>query len=206
MAESDDGFLARWSRRKGGDRAAKDVRDDGGAPAPGDEPGPPAPADEAEIVARLPDIDSLDESSDFSAFLQDGVPEALRRRALRKLWRLNPVFANLDGLNDYDDDFTDAAMVIEGLKTVYQVGKGMLVEDEEAPEAAPDEMAEAPEDPAGAPAAAAETAESGTQAADSAEPPVPDPPSPEDSPRTEGAAARTAKRSARDRRWGGPTI
>jgi len=54
------------------------------------------------------------------------VPERLRRRALRQLWRLNPVLANLDGLNDYDGDFTNAATDAPGVKTAYQVGKGLL--------------------------------------------------------------------------------
>jgi hypothetical protein len=34
----------------------------------------------------------------------------LRQRALRKLWTTNPALAVLDGLNDYDLDYTDAAM------------------------------------------------------------------------------------------------
>jgi hypothetical protein len=33
--------------------------------------------------------------------------------------------ANVDGLVDYGEDFTDAATVIENLQTAYQVGKGM---------------------------------------------------------------------------------
>ena len=57
----------------------------------------------------LPDIESLDEHSDFTVFLKKGVPEALRRQALQRLWRSNPVFANLDGLAEYDEDYSDAA-------------------------------------------------------------------------------------------------
>jgi hypothetical protein len=45
---------------------------------------------------------------------------------MRQLWRLNPVLANLDGLNDYDGDFTNAATDAPGVKTAYQVGKGLL--------------------------------------------------------------------------------
>ena len=52
--------------------------------------------------------------------------QSLRRRAMRQLWRLNPVLANLDGLNDYDGDFTNAATDAPGVKTAYQVGKGLL--------------------------------------------------------------------------------
>jgi hypothetical protein len=54
------------------------------------------------------------------------IPQRLRQRALRKFWTLNPILANVDGLVDYGEDFTDAATVIENLASTYQVGKGML--------------------------------------------------------------------------------
>ena len=137
MTEPDDRFLSRWARLKQEERARPAE-----APAPEtakDVAEQPEELDEearAKLIAELPDIETLEEGSDFTAFLQAGVPEELRRRALRKLWRLNPVFANLDGLNDYDDDFTDAATVVQGLKTLYQVGKGMVTPEEEAAETA----------------------------------------------------------------------
>lgn len=83
---------------------------------------------EPEILEELglPDPDTLSAQDDFSGFMRTAVPEALRRRALRRLWTLNPVLANLDGLVDYADDFTDAATVIPNMQTVYQVGKGMF--------------------------------------------------------------------------------
>lgn len=156
MADSDDDFLKRWSRRKRGQTLEQDPVP--AAPAPAAEAAGDAMAAEAggdlvpseeeaarrqALIEQLPDIETLDDSSDFTAFLQDGVPEELKRRALRRLWRLNPVFANLDGLNDYDDDFTDAAMVVKGMKTIYQVGKGMVMPDEEEPDEAA--LAEAPD-------------------------------------------------------------
>ena len=129
MAEDEGGFIGRWAQRK--QRARKGEADVVEQPA-GPEPAEQTEAGTAVRVEDLPDIDSLKESSDFTPFLKEGVPDALRRRALRKLWRLNPIFANLDGLNDYDEDFTDAATVVEGLKTIYQVGKGMVTPEEEA--------------------------------------------------------------------------
>ena len=83
---------------------------------------------DSELLAEhnLPDPDALTAEDDFSGFMAKTVPERLRQRALRKLWRLNPVLANVDGLVDYGEDFTDAAMVIENLASTYQVGKGML--------------------------------------------------------------------------------
>jgi hypothetical protein len=51
------------------------------------------------------------------------------------------VLANLDGLVDYGEDYTDAATVVENLQTVYQVGKGMVTKLEELLED-PEEMPE----------------------------------------------------------------
>ena len=140
MAESDDGFVRRWSQRKRKTRQDRRDADDPSAP------GLPAEAAQeaalpAEAPDNLPDIDTLDESSDFTVFLKENVPDIIRRKALRKLWRLHPAIAVIDGLDDYDENFTDAATVIEGLKTLYKVGKGYA--DEEPAEAEAEEVAEA---------------------------------------------------------------
>lgn len=106
--------------------------------------GTEAEADDAD----LPDLEEMDAASDFTPFLKKGVSEQLQRKALRKLWLSDPVLANVDGLLDYGDDFTDAAMVIENMKTVYTVGRGMVPKPEE-PEAeleAADDAGESPED------------------------------------------------------------
>jgi len=106
---------------------------------------------DAEILAEfnLPDPDQLQAGDDVSGFMAKAVPDRLRRRALRRLWRLNPVLANVDGLVDYGEDYTDAACVIENLQTAYQVGKGMLAHVEalasEAEEGTPDDATEEPE-------------------------------------------------------------
>ena len=73
----------------------------------------------------LPNPDEMEMGDDFSAFMSKAVPDRLRRRALRRLWLANPALANLDGLLDYGEDFTDSATVVENLQTAYQVGKGM---------------------------------------------------------------------------------
>src|SRR3546814_2526022 len=52
--------------------------------------------------------------------------------ALQRLWRLDPVFANLDGLLEYGEDYTDAATVVENLKTAYRVGRGFMTDEEVA--------------------------------------------------------------------------
>jgi len=92
-----------------------------------------ADRDEAELLAELdlPDPDTLGAGDDFKAFLSDAVPARLKARALRRLWLTNPVLANVDGLLDYGEDFTDAAMAVENIQTAYQVGKGMTAHVEE---------------------------------------------------------------------------
>ncbi len=79
----------------------------------------------------LPDPDTLGPGDDFKAFLTEAVPARLKTRALRRLWVTNPVLANVDGLIDYGEDFTDAAMAVENIQTAYQVGKGMTAHVEE---------------------------------------------------------------------------
>ena len=54
---------------------------------------------------ELPDLDSLGDDSDYSMFMSSEVDENLKKLALRKLFKA-PFFNVMDGLNDYDDDFT----------------------------------------------------------------------------------------------------
>lgn len=83
---------------------------------------------DAEILAELglADPDVMQTGDDFSVFLQRAVPARIRQRALRRLWRTNPVLANLDGLVDHGEDFTDPAVVVPGMRTAYEVGRGMM--------------------------------------------------------------------------------
>jgi len=88
----------------------------------------------------LPDPETLVHGDDFAAFMAKAVPEHIRKRALRKLWRSNPVLACVDGLNDYDDDYLSGSYGNAPIKTSYQVGKGLLEHVLEM--ARQDEMAE----------------------------------------------------------------
>ena len=74
----------------------------------------------------LPNPDTMVDGDDFKAFLAKTVPAHLRKRALRTLWRSNPVLACVDGLNDYDDDYLTGSFNQGPISTTYQVGKGML--------------------------------------------------------------------------------
>ena len=205
MAEEDDGFVARWARRKRDARSEEQpeaVQPPEAVAEEGREIDPEA--GDPEVDAKLPDIDSLDETSDFTPFMAKGVPEMLRRRALRKLWRINPVFAHLDGLNEYDEDFTDAATVVENLKTLYKVGKGMVPDEDE--EEAPGDAAAEPSEPSESPENPEQVAEVGEAA--TAPPPPPQPPAPPESPTDSSAddvkpaPKPVAKGAAKQRRWG----
>lgn len=134
-----EGPLARWSRRKAAARrepAAANEAPAVEAPPDAEEAAPSAPADEALTEAEaleahgLPAPEDLGLGDDFSRFMGAEIPEALRRRALRQLWRVNPALANLDGLVEYGEDYTDSATVVGALKTAYRVGRGFMTDDE----------------------------------------------------------------------------
>lgn len=127
-----------WSRRRAAVEAEAAER------MPADDTAPPDTRTDAEILQELnlPDPDTLDADGDIRAFMDHLVPDHLRRRALRRFWRLNPTLANLDGLVDYGEDYTDSATVIDSLQTVYRVGKGML-DDAELPAVETDDSAPA---------------------------------------------------------------
>ena len=122
MAEDREPFLKRWARLKS-ERPK----------APEEEPAPPAAAQAGEAAQQpeqvrpedLPPIEELTAESDFTPFLKAGVPEELKRLALRKLWRSDPVFANLDGLVEYGEDFGAAFRNPGPVATLFRIGRGM---------------------------------------------------------------------------------
>lgn len=83
---------------------------------------------EEEVLAKydLPDPGNIELGTDVTGFMRKEIPEFLRRKALRGLWRSNPVLAVLDGLNDYDEDYTNAVTDAPGVKTLYKVGQGLI--------------------------------------------------------------------------------
>jgi hypothetical protein len=138
MADENEGALGRWSRRK---QSAARVREEKQLAPP--TPARPAPSDiaatseggEPQAVSPedLPELSSLNGQSDFAQFLRAGVPEDLRREALRILWRSDPVLANLDGLNDYDDDMSAVGTLRKLVATAYRVGQGYAAPTPEDP-------------------------------------------------------------------------
>lgn len=93
----------------------------------------------------LPNPDELEAGADFKIFLTENIPARIRNRALRRLWISNPVLANIDGLVDYGEDFTDASCVLDNLQTAYQVGKGMKAHVEEMARQAEELLSESSE-------------------------------------------------------------
>ncbi|WP_295538777.1 DUF3306 domain-containing protein [uncultured Thiohalocapsa sp.] len=91
-------LLTRWSRRKHAARA--EVQRPAATTATSPEVSEPPGDDD------MPPLASLDADSDYSPFLSPRVSEELQRLALRKLFH-SPGFNVRDGLNDYDEDFTN---------------------------------------------------------------------------------------------------
>lgn len=105
----DDGesFASRWSRRKlegDGEDAPEAVK----APAPAEE----STTERVLTDADLPAPESLSDGADFSGFLSPGVSEALRQKALKRLFS-SAQFNVVDGLDDYAEDFTQFAALGE---------------------------------------------------------------------------------------------
>jgi hypothetical protein len=136
--------------------------------------------DDAAILERLglPDPDTLKKGDDFAAFMARAVPLHLRNRALRRLWRSDPVLACVDGLNDYDDDFLTGSTGNGPIRTAYQVGKGMLAHVERMAELK--ELAGSSEEPEEEPLPEAEPVEeeAPVEVAEAAEEAPPAPPAP----------------------------
>lgn len=144
-----------WSRRKAAVQAEQEAEQraaDAAVEAQREAELAERPDEEILEELGLPDPDTLGPGDDFKVFLTQAVPARIRSRALRRLWISNPVLANIDGLVDYGEDFTDASRVMEGLQTAYQVGKGMtrhieeMARQAEADLAADEAGAEDPED------------------------------------------------------------
>ncbi len=118
-----DNFLSRWSRRKreAGAQAGREAstpleRNDRGeavAPPCGEEKSPGALGSESSApsvpdfdVSSLPPIEAIGADTDISAFMQKGVPSALRHAALRRVWSADPAIRDFMGPNE---NFWDAA-------------------------------------------------------------------------------------------------
>lgn len=117
MSEPDDhreNFLRRWSRRK---QAVDASTRKGGAlsdPATAESDAMPAappqsaPTPAAFDPASLPPLQSIGAATDIRPFLMPGVPEELKRAALRRAWLTDPAIRNFIGIAENQWDFTQA--------------------------------------------------------------------------------------------------
>ena len=132
--EDEGGFLSRWSTRKSQIAKGEDVPDEVPSSEIADdviEDEEDAALTDAELLKKydLPDPEAVTEESGLEQFLNGkGLPGRVRQMALRRLWRLNPLFGVVDDMVEYGEDYTDAATVIEDMKTAYTVGKGYAKE------------------------------------------------------------------------------
>ena len=132
---SGQSFLSRWSARKTQIARATAVPEDNleeqneaagsGTEREIDEE---AALSDNELLEKyeLPDPNDVEEEAELDRFFDGRTPERLRQMALRRLWRINPLFGIVDEMVEYGEDYTDAATVIDGMQTAYQVGKGYL--------------------------------------------------------------------------------
>lgn len=130
-----------WSRRKQAVDAAEEAEREAEAATREDQEKAELEAAQAEMSEdelleslNLPNPDLAKSGDDIAAFMAKAVPQHIRNRALRSLWRSNPVLACVDGLNDYDGDFTGNGLKGGVLKTSYQVGKGLTAHVEKMAE------------------------------------------------------------------------
>lgn len=147
-----EGFLSRWSRLKDQARQPEPVQPPEPEPAP---EAAPAQAAEAPPPPDLPPVDSLTPDSDFSPFLQAGVPDAIKRAAMAKLWSSDPLFSQPEIYDLHMEDYAFPTKA-EVIKTAWNFGKEMVEElrenqadPEESAKQAPETANKSQEDSAG---------------------------------------------------------
>ena len=138
--ELEENFLSRWSKKKSKQKSEREISKIESADfnsSKGDEVSKSSTSEvsendklnDDELLKKynLPNPEKIKKEKSLDVFFKDGVPDRLRQIALRRVWRLNPIIRFADAeINDYHEDFTDAATVIEGMETAYKVGKGYL--------------------------------------------------------------------------------
>jgi hypothetical protein len=159
MADSPDGFLSRWSRRKvqaregvvpepAMPRAAPVQAPAATAPqpvapaSPTPTPNPPPtqlPAEAKSTAAAPPptleEVSRLTRESDYSRFVGQGVDPGVKNAALRKLFT-DPHFNVMDGLDIYIDDYNTPDPLPAGMleKMVQSEALGLFSKTPETPD------------------------------------------------------------------------
>jgi hypothetical protein len=118
MAED---FLRRWSRLKH-ERAVEKP-----APEPVEKK-----AEAAQPAAPLPPVEKLTPESDFTGFMSPKVDDALRRAALKKLFR-DPHFNIPDPFEAYSGDFTGGEPIPPEMLATLEQAKQLLFDKRDEP-------------------------------------------------------------------------
>jgi hypothetical protein len=126
MNEEDrEGFLGRWSRRKLAPAATRSDESQSAETQAADA------AAQEEAFADF-DFASLDFASDYRRFMANAVPDDVRNRALRQLWSSSDLIAEPDELDEFREDFRDAAKVVPAAlaRSAYRIGSGFIDDDD----------------------------------------------------------------------------
>ena len=149
---ADDGFLARWSRRKGQAKRGEVLEPAtppvaAGADAVPAAPATPAaakpvaevaPAPPAPPVPTMDDVAQLSAGADIRRFLAPEVDEGVKRAAFKKLFA-DPHFNVMDGLDTYIDDYSQPDPIPPAmLRQMAQARFLGLFDDEPEAKASPD--------------------------------------------------------------------
>jgi hypothetical protein len=114
MAEEKEKFLSRWSRLKNESKDLPQKTEDTPAPV-------------------LPPVDKLTPESDFTGFMHPKVEDALRRVALKKLFR-DPHFNVPDPFEAYSGDWTGGEPISEEMLATLNQARTLLFDKEEKKE------------------------------------------------------------------------
>jgi Protein of unknown function (DUF3306) len=113
VSDDKEDFLRRWSRRKKEAAVEK----------PPETPKP-----------NLPPVDQLTPESDYSGFMHPKVEDALRRVALKKLFRGDPHFNLPDPFEAYSGDWTGGEPISEEMLATLNQAKQLIFSEEEKKE------------------------------------------------------------------------
>ena len=114
MTQDKEKFLSRWSRVKRESELPEKQEDIAQAPA-------------------LPPVEELNSQSDFSAFMHPKVQDALRRVALKKLFR-DPHFNVPDPYEAYSGDWTGGEAISEELLAQLNQARTLLFDKQDKPD------------------------------------------------------------------------